>query len=116
LGSITWGSVAEEGRIPCWGSPVADRHTETYQAAELTLTGYGPDKPTRLVVATSDPATLPAENTWYLATNLPRSGAAQAPEEQVVEMTSDGTVSFEGYGVAVVTNAASAPFRSSSRP
>ncbi|WP_371750497.1 hypothetical protein OG302_43005 [Streptomyces sp. NBC_01283] len=29
----------------------------------------------RLVVATTDPATLPETSTWYLATNLPRPGS-----------------------------------------
>jgi len=57
-----------------------DGHTQTWWAAELTLAGYGPDKPTRLVVATTDPATLPATSSWYLATNLPRPGAAATAE------------------------------------
>jgi SRSO17 transposase len=57
-----------------------DGHTETWWAAELTLGGYGPDKLTRLVVATTDPETLPEKSTWYLATNLPRPGAAPAAE------------------------------------
>ncbi len=35
---------------------------------------WGPDGNTRLVVATADPATLPAKATWYLATDLPRPG------------------------------------------
>jgi hypothetical protein len=57
-----------------------DGHTEIWWAAELTLGGYGPDKPTRLVVATTDPATLPATSSWYLATNLPRPGSAPTEE------------------------------------
>jgi hypothetical protein len=57
-----------------------DGHTEIWWAAELTLGGYGPDKPTRLVAATTDPSTLPEVSTWYLATNLPRPGAPQAEE------------------------------------
>jgi len=57
-----------------------DGHTETWWAAELTLAGYGPDRSTRLVVATSDPATLPEATTWYLATNLPRPGSTRAEE------------------------------------
>jgi SRSO17 transposase len=57
-----------------------DGHTEIWWAAELTLGGYGPDKVTRLVAATSDPATLPEVSTWYLATILPRPGAPQAKE------------------------------------
>jgi SRSO17 transposase len=57
-----------------------DGHTETWWATELTLGGYGPDKTTRLVAATTDPATLPEVSTWYLATNLPRPGSPQAEE------------------------------------
>ena len=57
-----------------------DGHTETWWAAEPTLIGYGPDKPTRLVVATTDPAILPAATTWYLATNLPRPGSLPAEQ------------------------------------
>src|SRR5215469_9926912 len=49
-----------------------DGHTEHWWAAELTLGRYGPNRPRRLVVATSDPTTLPNPSTWYLVTNLPR--------------------------------------------
>jgi len=49
-----------------------DGHTEHWWAAELTLGSSGPNRPRRLVVATSDPTTLPAHSTWYLVTNLPR--------------------------------------------
>ncbi|KAK1185250.1 hypothetical protein B7755_048495 [Streptomyces sp. NBS 14/10] len=52
-----------------------DGHTETWWAADARLGGYGPDSPCRLVVATTDPATLPEKATWYLATNLPHPDA-----------------------------------------
>jgi hypothetical protein len=51
-----------------------DGHTETWFAADAALGWWGPEGTTRLVVATADPATLPAKATWYLATNLPRPG------------------------------------------
>jgi hypothetical protein len=51
-----------------------DGHTETWWAAEASLGWWGPDGHTRLVVATTDPDTLPDNATWYLATNLPRPG------------------------------------------
>jgi SRSO17 transposase len=54
-----------------------DGHEETWWAAELTLGGRGPDRRQRLVVATTDPATLPPLSTWYLLTNLPRAGSPQ---------------------------------------
>ncbi|WP_349362027.1 hypothetical protein [Streptomyces sp. H27-C3] len=46
--------------------------TETWWAAEASLGFFGPDGNVRLVVATTDPATLPSQSTWYLATDLPR--------------------------------------------
>jgi hypothetical protein len=70
-----------------WGGPEApgewqpvvrrfrDGHEETWWAAELRLAGYGPDQRVRLVAATTDPATLPEGNTWYLITNLSRPGS-----------------------------------------
>jgi hypothetical protein len=48
-----------------------DGATETWWALEVIAGPYGPAKPTRAVVATTDPATLPALSTWYLVTNLP---------------------------------------------
>lgn len=57
-----------------------DGHRETWWAAELTLPGYGPDLPTRLIAVTTDPAVLPATSTWYLTTNLPRPGSPAADQ------------------------------------
>ena len=55
-----------------------DGHEEVWWAAEATLGPWGPDGRPRLVVATTDPATLPALTTWYLLTNLPRPGSPRA--------------------------------------
>jgi len=57
-----------------------DGHTDTWYAADLTFSGYGPERLVRLVVATTDPATLPAISTWYLTTNLPRPGSPRAAD------------------------------------
>ncbi|MDR7303576.1 hypothetical protein JOF55_003757 [Haloactinomyces albus] len=57
-----------------------DGHAETWWAADASLGGWGPNAPTRLVVATRDPATLPDKATWYLATNLARPGSARAAD------------------------------------
>ena len=48
-----------------------DGHTEQWWAAELEFFGYGPHRQVRVVVATTDPATLPPLSTCYLSTNLP---------------------------------------------
>jgi SRSO17 transposase len=55
-----------------------DGHTERWWAADARLpeAGWGPTRRLRLVVATTDPARLPARTTWYLVTNLPRSGCS----------------------------------------
>jgi DDE superfamily endonuclease len=55
-----------------------DGHEEVWWAAEATLGPWGPDSRHRLVVATTDPATLPAVSTWYLLTNLPRPESPRA--------------------------------------
>lgn len=48
-----------------------DEHTERWWALEVRVGPYGPDKRQRVVIATTDPATLPEPTTWYLVTNLP---------------------------------------------
>jgi hypothetical protein len=55
-----------------------DGHEEVWWAAEATLGPWGPDGRHRLVVATTDPDTLPAVSTWYLLTNLPRPASPRA--------------------------------------
>ncbi len=55
-----------------------DGHTERWWAVEIVAGPYGPTKPTRAVVATTDPTTLPEGSTWYLVTNLPAPDAPHA--------------------------------------
>src|SRR3954454_10476192 len=83
-------SPVEAAQALRWGGPDApgdwtrvvrrfrDGHEEVWWAAEATLGPWGPDGRHRLVVATTDPATLPALSTWYLLTNLPRPGSSRA--------------------------------------
>src|SRR6266568_340344 len=73
-----------------------DGHSETWWAAELTFSGYGPDRRVRLVVATTDPATLPAISTWYLATNLPRPGSPRAADSAHVAAELEEVVRLYG--------------------
>jgi hypothetical protein len=77
---LAWTSPEQPGD---W-TPVArrfrDGHTQTWWAADASLpaAGWGPDRRLRLVVATTDPATLPKLTTWYLITNLRRPGRRRA--------------------------------------
>jgi hypothetical protein len=61
-------------------------HTETWWAADAQLGPWGPDRPYRLVVATTDPARLPAMSTWYLLCNLPRPASRRAQQAQLSEI------------------------------
>jgi Transposase DDE domain len=41
---------------------------------------YGPERPVRRVVATTDPAQCPAASTWYVETNLPAPDSTRATQ------------------------------------
>jgi hypothetical protein len=89
----TIGSLQEAAQAAKWSGPqkpgawvrigrtFRDGHTETWWALEVDIGPYGPTKPLRAIVATTDPATLPEHTTWYLTTNLPAPGSARAGEE-----------------------------------
>ena len=55
-----------------------DGHDETWWALEGVAGPYGPEKPQRAVIVTTDPLELPALTTWYLVTNLPAAGSERA--------------------------------------
>jgi len=76
--ALTWHGVEHPGEWTPIERHFRDGHTETWWAADAHLGGYGPDSPCRLVVATTDPATLPEKATWCLATNLPHPDAPHA--------------------------------------
>jgi hypothetical protein len=71
---LSWGGPADPGDWTVVERRFRDGHTERWWAADATLAGWGPDRPTRLVVATTDPGSLPGKTTWYLTTDLPRPG------------------------------------------
>jgi len=73
-----------------------DGHEETWWGAEVTLGGRGPDQRQRLVVTTTDPATLPPLSTWYLLTNLPRAGSPHADTAPAAAATVDELVHLYG--------------------
>jgi DDE superfamily endonuclease len=77
---VPWTSAEEPGGWTAVERRFRDGHTETWWATDLTLAGYGPGGSTRLVAATTDPATLPAASTWYVVTNLPHPQGAPATE------------------------------------
>jgi hypothetical protein len=72
--ALTWTGPGDPGDWHPVVRTFRDGHAETWYAADARLGWWGPDGARRLVVATADPATLPAKATWYLVTNLPRPG------------------------------------------
>jgi hypothetical protein len=79
---LRWGNRQNPRHPGVWMAVLRrfhDGHEEIWWAVDLRLGGtYGPDRTHRLVVATSDPRTLPTASTWYLVTNLPLPATARA--------------------------------------
>jgi hypothetical protein len=78
---LAWTSPEQPGDWAPVTRRFRDGHAEAWWAADASLpaAGWGPDRRLRLVVATTDPATLPKLSTWYLVTNLPRPGRRRIP-------------------------------------
>ncbi|WUM82146.1 transposase [Streptomyces sp. NBC_00328] len=66
--ALAWHDPDEPGDWSAVTRTFRDGHTTTWWAADAHLGWWGPDGNVRLVVATTDQATLPAQSTWYLAT------------------------------------------------
>ena len=77
---LPWSGATAPGQWVPVVRAFRDGHTETWWAAELVYGPYGPERPVRRTVATTDPVQLPAASTWYVETNLPVPGSKQAKE------------------------------------
>jgi hypothetical protein len=74
---LRWESAEKPGDWTPVVRQFRDGHAETWWAVDLA---YGPDQRRRMIVATTDPKTLPDQSTWYLTTNLPHPGRADLAE------------------------------------
>jgi hypothetical protein len=77
-----WGGPEDPGEWVEIERRFRDGHTQTWWALEAECAPYGPEKRSRLVVATTDPASLPHLTSWYLATNLPAPGSKKAEQSE----------------------------------
>jgi DDE superfamily endonuclease len=73
--ALVWHSSEESGDWTKVERILRDEHTEMWWTADLRFGSYGPGKVLRIIVATTDPQTLPDLTTWYLSTNLPHPDA-----------------------------------------
>jgi SRSO17 transposase len=59
-----------------------DGSSQQWWALEVITGPYGPQKQERVVIATTDPRTLPDLTTFYLVTNLPAPGSQRAQDSK----------------------------------
>ncbi len=76
-----------------------DGHGEDWWALEVDIGPYGPGRPRRAVVATTDPEKLPQKETWYLETNLPAPQSERARSEGGALSTADLAEVVRLYGL-----------------
>jgi hypothetical protein len=85
-GELGWHGPSKPGQWRRIQRRFRDGHTETWWAADAQLGGWGPDRPLRLVVASTDPARLPGHSSWYLLTNRPRPRSHRAQQANLAEV------------------------------
>jgi DDE superfamily endonuclease len=85
-GELGWHGPSRPGQWRRIQRRFRDGRTETWWAADATLGGWGPDRRLRLVVATTDPATLPGHSSWYLLTTLARPPTRRAQQANLAEV------------------------------
>jgi SRSO17 transposase len=73
-----------------------DGSSQTWWALEVHAGPYGPDRPERVVIATTDPRTLPELSTMYLITNLPAPKSAGATSSALAPASLEEVVHLYG--------------------
>lgn len=78
----SWGGPEQPGDWVGLERSFRDGRVEQWWALEAEGGPYGPERSERLVVVTTDPATLPERSTSYLVSNLPAPGCERAQKSQ----------------------------------
>ena len=65
-------------------------------ALELDIRPFGPEKPERVIIATTDPVSLPDLTTIYLVTNLPALGSERAQKSELAVASLEEVVRLYG--------------------
>ena len=102
------GSFQEAAQAARWKSPeragkwvkvtrtFRDGSSQDWWALEVVTGPYGPDKQERVVIATTDPVTLPDLTTFYLVTNLPAPGSPRAADSELAAASLEEVVRLSG--------------------
>ncbi len=102
------GSFQEAAQAARWKSPeqpgkwvkvtrtFRDGSSQDWWALEVVTGPYGPNKQERVVIATTDPVTLPDLTTFYLVTNLPAPGAPRAADSALATASLEEVVRLYG--------------------
>ena len=78
----SWGGPEQPGDWVGLERSFRDGRVQQWWALEAEGGPYGPERSERLVVVTTDPATLPERSTSYLVTNLPAPDSERAQKSQ----------------------------------
>jgi len=91
-----WESAKDPGKWVAITRTFRDGSTQKWWGLEIEAGPYGPDKTERVVVATTDPQTLPDFTTCYLVTNLPAPSACPATQPLFAEASLEEVIRLYG--------------------
>ena len=91
-----WKSAERSGKWVKVTRTFRDGSSQDWWALEVITGPYGPEKQERVVIATTDPLTLPDLTTFYLVTNLPAPGSQRAQDSQLAPASLQEVVRLYG--------------------
>jgi SRSO17 transposase len=91
-----WQSAERPGRWVQVTRTFRDGSTQDWWTLEVVTGPYGPSKRERVVIATTNPVTLPDLTTFYLVTNLPAPGAPRAADSELAAASLEEVVRLYG--------------------
>ena len=91
-----WQSAERPGRWVKVTRTFRDGSSQDWWALEVVTGLNAPNKQERVVIATTDPVTLPDLTTFYLATNLPAPGSQRAADSELAAASLEEVVRLYG--------------------
>jgi hypothetical protein len=91
-----WKSSERAGKWVKVTRTFRDGSSQDWWALEVITGPYGPEKQERVVIATTDPLTLPDLTTFYLVTNLPAPGSRRAQDSNLAAASLEEVVRLYG--------------------